>query len=253
MNFTAFPKVPRLSREVVVTEKIDGTNASVFIAGTIVEYVATVTPENPAKDVARVRNGTNRLDDFVVLAGSRNRWLTPEDDNFGFAKWVRDHAEELALLGPGHHFGEWWGVGIQRGYGLSERRFSLFNAGRWADLHTAASKLDLPAGLEWAPSCCHVVPVLYQGPFLLQNVDACLYDLRTRGSKAAPGFADPEGVVIYHTAGNHLYKKTIKGDELGKHEEAHVKKERPVRQPKDKSKGGRRVADVPVTLDRRRG
>jgi hypothetical protein len=31
MDFVGFPKVPRLSREVVVTEKIDGTNASVLI------------------------------------------------------------------------------------------------------------------------------------------------------------------------------------------------------------------------------
>lgn len=39
-----------------LTEKIDGTNAQVYIA-----------------------------DDGRVVAGSRTRWISPEDDNFGFA------------------------------------------------------------------------------------------------------------------------------------------------------------------------
>ena len=30
-EFKPFPKMPRLNREVLLTEKIDGTNASVFI------------------------------------------------------------------------------------------------------------------------------------------------------------------------------------------------------------------------------
>lgn len=31
MEFRAFPKMSRLTREVIVTEKIDGTNACIFI------------------------------------------------------------------------------------------------------------------------------------------------------------------------------------------------------------------------------
>ena len=102
MEFTEFPKMARLSREVIVTEKIDGTNAQVCIG-----------------------------EDGSMLAGSRTRWITPQDDNHGFAAWVEAHREELLTLGPGRHFGEWWGSGIQRGYGLKEKRFSLFNARRW--------------------------------------------------------------------------------------------------------------------------
>jgi hypothetical protein len=32
MEFTEFPKMARLSRDVIITEKIDGTNAQVFIS-----------------------------------------------------------------------------------------------------------------------------------------------------------------------------------------------------------------------------
>src|SRR5678815_2758188 len=101
--FEAFESIPRISRACVISEKIDGTNAQVYI------------PD----------------DSSYVLAGSRNRWITPEDDNYGFATWVRDNATELLKLGPGRHFGEWWGAGIQRRYGLTEKRWSLFNSGRW--------------------------------------------------------------------------------------------------------------------------
>jgi hypothetical protein len=169
MEFESFPKIARLSRDMIVTEKIDGTNAQVHV-----------------------------LDDGSVLAGSRSRYITPEDDNFGFARWVYDHADQLRELGPGRHFGEWWGSGIQRRYGIDEKRFSLFNVRRWRD---------------GRPDCCHLVPVLYEGPFATGIVDLYLEVLKKEGSQAAPGFMRPEGVVVFHVAGGHLYKKTIEKDE----------------------------------------
>ena len=96
MDFKEFPKMPRLSREIIVTEKIDGTNAQVAV----VELDGYSAP-------GAVWEG----DGLAIYAGSRTRWITPEADNFGFAAWVRDNAEELATLGPGNHFGEWWGEG----------------------------------------------------------------------------------------------------------------------------------------------
>lgn len=172
-EFVGFPKIARWNRELVVTEKIDGTNAQILI---------TEAGE--------------------VFAGSRSRWITPEADNHGFAKWVLANAPALALeLGPGRHFGEWWGQGIQRRYGLTEKRFSLFNYERWKD----------------APlTLCRVVPLLWSGPLELFSVDKVLNDLRDHGSYAAPGFMDPEGIVIFHTAANICFKKTLKGDEGGK-------------------------------------
>jgi hypothetical protein len=103
-EFIAFPKIARLRREIIVTEKIDGTNSCIFIG-----------------------------EDGEFLMGSRNRWITPESDNYGFAKWAMAHKEELMGLGHGRHYGEWWGAGCQRGYGLTnnDKRFSLFNVIRW--------------------------------------------------------------------------------------------------------------------------
>jgi len=236
-EFTGFPKIPRYSRECVITEKIDGTNASVYIEGG--------TPVIDPKYVI----WTNGI--YRIAAGSRARWITPEDDNFGFAAWVRDHAagrDGLEELGPGHHFGEWWGSGIQRGYGLSEKRFSLFNVARWLDPHTTSVKNATEE--DFAPTCCHVVPVLGRGEFGAEwPVLDALLRLRS-GSVAAPGFMDPEGVIIYHTAANQMFKKTL-GDDDGKGETRakKVKPHRPhenyVHVPAIMWTGGRRKSGAP--------
>lgn len=173
-EFKPFESIPRLRRSCIVSEKIDGSNALVFIA-----------------------------DDGTIHAGSRNRWITPEDDNFGFARWVHEHAAELASLGPGYHYGEWWGAGIQRRYGLAEKRFSLFNSGRWGESGADVAK---------KPACCHVVPVLYGGPFDTGAIDRVAHGLAETGSVAAPGFMQPEGIVIYVAAARKLFKYTLDGD-----------------------------------------
>src|SRR6185369_17529395 len=96
--FQPWPKIPRLNRDITITEKIDGTNAAVGVS----------------------------YDKAVVWAQSRTRIITPQNDNAGFAKWVEQNARELAdVLGPGLHFGEWWGQGVQRGYGMTRKFFSL--------------------------------------------------------------------------------------------------------------------------------
>ena len=178
LEFKPWPKIARLNRDIIVTEKIDGTNAAVIVT-----------------------------DDGEVGAQSRSRVITPEQDNFGFAGWVAGNRELLAeTLGPGYHFGEWWGSGIQRGYGLAkgERRFSLFNTSRWAGV-------DLPGDIGLG-----VVPILHSGPFDQDAVTFALQDLVDDGSAAAPGFLDPEGVVVFHVAANRMFKVTIKGDEAPK-------------------------------------
>ncbi len=167
--FESFQSIPRLIRSCVISEKIDGTNAQVFIP-----------------------------DDLSgIYAGSRSRWITPADDNYGFAAWVEANKDELMKLGPGRHFGEWWGAGIQRRYGMTEKRFSLFNAGRWSSER---------------PACCHIVPVLFGGTFSTEIVESTLRDLETNGSKASPGFMKPEGIVVWLPAARQLFKKTIGDD-----------------------------------------
>lgn len=189
VEFREFPKMARLSREMIITEKIDGTNASIHI-----ENIALNNFEDPT--IISV------IDTLVIRVGSRTRWITPKDDNYGFAKWVLANADELAKLGEGQHFGEWWGQGIQRGYGLKEKRFSLFNVKRW--------------NTEDRPKCCYVVPVIYEGMFNTGYADGSIELLKGRGSYAAPGYMNPEGIVVWHTAANIGFKKTIHKDELPK-------------------------------------
>ena len=79
-EFVPFPKIPRLHKECVVTEKIDGTNGLIYIT-----------------------------DDGDMFIGSRNRWLSEDADNFGFHRWASENKSELMKLGVGRHHGEWWG------------------------------------------------------------------------------------------------------------------------------------------------
>ena len=172
MEFTAFDKIPRWSREITISEKIDGTNASIFIG-----------------------------EDGEFLTGSKSRWITPENDHYGFSKWAHDSRDDLMGLGAGHHFGEWWGSGIQRRYDQERKRFSLFNTQRWEDR---------------APACCDVVPVLYTGILSGSVIADAVESLRKHGSMAAPGFMQPEGIIIWHDAAQHYFKKTLLKDEQHK-------------------------------------
>lgn len=175
-EFQPFRKVPRLSRECTITEKIDGTNACIFIG-----------------------------EDREFLVGKRSSWITPEADNHGFARWAYENRDDLMGLGAGYHFGEWWGSGIQRRYGVAFKRFSLFNTFKWS--HD-----------EIRPPCCGVVPVLYTGPFTTEAIAETLERLRTDGSVAVPGCMNPEGVMIYHHAAKTYFKKTLEKDEAPKGE-----------------------------------
>lgn len=215
LEFQPFAKMARLSRDIVITEKLDGTNAQILIVPQ--SQIGGITCSLAGAPfpflVDDVDNGGLPV---AILAGSRTRWVTTDSDNYGFARWVSENRKELAKLGPGRHFGEWWGAGIQRRYGLTEKRFSLFNAGRWV-----TSEFNIVAPLqqperEIPPACCHVVPVLYSGPFNEEKINLTLFELRMGGSAAAPGFRDPEGIVIYHEASKTCFKKTIKDDESPK-------------------------------------
>lgn len=178
--FQDFQKIPRLFRDCVVTEKIDGTNASVVIT-----------------------------EDGQIRAGSRTRYIYPNKpkaegqkraevtDNYGFAAWVEAHKEELLRLGKGRHFGEWYGKGINRNYGIEEKRFALFN--------TSVDRAILP-------NCVGVVPVLYTGPFDLVAIREVMDGLRKNGSVAVPGWLKPEGVVVFHVAAGKLFKATLESD-----------------------------------------
>ena len=87
-----------------------------------------------------------------------------------------------------------------RGYGLpnGDKRFYLFNTSRWA-------------GVEFGIPEMGVVPILWQGKMDDLDVEKILAELKASGSHVVP-FMNPEGIVIYHTAGNFGLKKTFDKD-----------------------------------------
>lgn len=220
-KFSEFPKIARWNREIVITEKLDGTNAAVRVMqigedepATEVEKFEVLVTAGQAVRVDMDQNG--KPVSRYIRAQSRNIFISParekkQSDNYGFAAWVFDNAEELAQLGMGKHYGEWWGYGINRGYALpqGDRRFSLFNVNRFNDNR---------------PACCDVVPTLYRGSMIMPGGEAAsefvMRRLRYAGSEASPGFKDPEGIAIYHSAGNVLFKYTTGPEEVGGKERA---------------------------------
>lgn len=198
LEFKEWPKISRLFRDCTITEKIDGTNGAVGIVSVESDWEV---PDNALTVI------TNEGDTFAVYAQSRSQIITPKNDNYGFAGWIRDNASSLVSdLGPGLHYGEWWGSGINRGYGLQkgEKRFSLFNTRRWAG--------DEYSPVGSTPNLL-VVPILYEGIFDTYQVRECLDTLRKCGSYANPGFNRPEGIVVYHHAANICMKSTLEKDE----------------------------------------
>ncbi len=174
ITFISWPKIARLSNEtMVITEKLDGTNACV-------QFQSHPDGEPTTDD----------LPPFIFAAQSRTRLITPTSDNHGFAAWAYENQESLfADLGYGVHFGEFWGAGIQRRYGLDHKRFSLFNTHRW----------DAKRGHFQTPNL-DVVPLLYTGPVDVDLAYDTYHNLRRVGSMAAD-FDNPEGIVVYLTSG----------------------------------------------------
>lgn len=216
LEFEAWPKIARLGNETVqVTEKIDGTNAAVIVLPYHMDHEPLIQ-DGYAQVLATIVDDV-AAEAFTFATQSRKRFIKPgkNTDNAGFAGWAWENAAKLVeTLGLGKHFGEWYGSGIQHGYGLKEKRFALFNASRWADL----AELDVE---ERAISNLEVVPVLYDGP-AVSNLDPptgeftgftgtnpvkqSIEYLRREGSRAVPGYMSPEGVIAYYRLARVSYK-----------------------------------------------
>lgn len=182
-EFREWPKIARWNREVIITEKIDGSNACVIVT-----------------------------EDGQVAAQSRSRVITPETDNHGFAAWVAKNEDVLRnLLGHGYHFGEWFGSGIQKraGYGLEkgEKHLALFNVDRWAEDEVLLAHQEI-----------EIVPVLWRGQAgaVAYGVKLALEALsggsQVPSAKGKPE-VKPEGIVIFHVAANTAFKMTLEKDD----------------------------------------
>lgn len=204
-KFQGWTKIPRFNRpdSFIITEKIDGTNAQISIAQipeTMLDF-----KQPPGTQLVLSHGAT-----YLVRVASRKRWISPEHDNFGFARWAYDNASKLVGLGPGRHYGEWYGKGIQRGYGLDHKRFALFNVLKWG-----ADGEHLP---EDSPHTLTVVPEIDRcaGRNLNQAVNDSLQALRTLGSFAVGGFKKPEGLVIHNSENKATFKVLMENDDLPK-------------------------------------
>lgn len=178
MEFKVWPKIVRVEKRHVpiFTEKLDGTNACIVISF-----------QDP--DENTIASNLTEVGLVSMWAQSRSRFITPDQDNYGFARWAANNATELFKLGEGHHFGEWWGLGIQRGYEQTRKRFSLFNTRRWGG-HNPNT-----------PTCVSVVPIIP-----VNTVEEAKEYLTRYGSLAAPGYTKIEGAVMYEPDTDTMYK-----------------------------------------------
>lgn len=192
-QFKGWGSTPRWHKGLTVTEKINGTNACVLIY------------------------------DGQVKAQSRKRMITPDDDNYGFAKWVYDNAGVLMdTLGFGYHYGEWFGPGIQGNpLGVESKRFALFHATKYTeDNGYELNKVD---GLE-------TVPLLFHGQANWMTIGDILQGLDTWGTNVTgakswideeTGFshsAAAEGIIVWHKETQQKYKILLEDDAFHKWE-----------------------------------
>lgn len=202
IEFKKLPSLSRLFRQMVVTEKMDGTQSTI-----IFQQWDGDPGEGRPTEALLGPDGTL----YEVGAQSKNRLLLPgaQTDNYGFAEWVLGYRYELFdLLGPGRHSGEWWGRGIQRNYGLEYRNFSLFNPAKLGD-HT-----------RWiGGAVVGSVPTLFEGPFSTEYVEELGCVLQEEGSSAVPGFMKPEGLVVFHVASGQSFKFTLDANDKHKWQE----------------------------------
>ncbi len=195
--FEGFKKIPRLHGDVHVTEKLDGTNACFELAQTDAGYVVGACSRN--RRLFELALG------FDGLPTSAPVW-DGKGDNAGFGAWVLANLDGLRRLGYGRHFGEWYGKGIQRGYGLDEKRFCLFRA----------PKAGVPEGCPVT-----VVPELdVWGEFDTGRLALLMAELKLNGSQAVPGFMDPEGIVVFHARSGQLCKYTYEAGPKGQKDDS---------------------------------
>jgi hypothetical protein len=170
-EFKGWGSTTRENKNKTITEKLDGTNACVVIY-----------------------NGK-------VTAQSRKRIVTPDDDNYGFAKWVDKNKEALLnTLGYGYHYGEWYGEGIQKNpLGIEGKRFALFHATKYTEGN--GFELSRVEGLETVPLLHHGQCNVWTIPNIIQDLE--IYGTRVKGAKTTPMTTAIPGLlpeVVYNKA-----------------------------------------------------
>lgn len=195
----------------------------------------STTRENKNKTITEKLDGTNACivaQDGKVTAQSRKRIITPDDDNYGFAKWVYDNAGALLdTLGYGYHYGEWYGEGIQKNpLGIEGKRFALFHATKY----TEGNGFDLERvdELETVPLLHHGQCDVWTLPKIMEDLE--IYGTKVKGAKTEkiytgiPGLegteyvyekaAEAEGIIIWNNETRTRTKMLLKDDAFHKWE-----------------------------------
>lgn len=196
----------------------------------------STTRENKNKTITEKLDGTNACivaQDGKVTAQSRKRIITPDDDNYGFAKWVYDNAGALLdTLGYGYHYGEWYGEGIQKNpLGIEGKRFALFHATKY----TEGNGFDLERvdGLETVPLLHHGQCDVWTIPKIMEDLE--IYGTKVKGAKTEkiytgiPGLegteyvyekaAKSEGIIIWNNETRTRTKMLLENDAFHKYQQ----------------------------------
>lgn len=198
MSYPKFHKINRLYNEAFsITEKIDGTNGLIYIEE---------ASESWRYDDA---DALDIVDGYRLFAGSRSRWIYPDNDNHGFSAWALKNPDSLVVLGKGHHFGEWAGPGINGNpHNLNEKTFFLFNWRKWKyNDNTFLLPFELPHNVT-------IVPVLEEAIRYNELEWAVAYwiDELEVESQANPG-GRAEGIVVESNLNGQMWKYFCGGAE----------------------------------------
>jgi RNA ligase (TIGR02306 family) len=188
-NAKNYPNIFEDEEQVVVTEKIHGTNARF-----------ACVPFHADTVFKRIKQFFGLAPKYEFVYGSHNVQLQSKIIHQGYyGETLGNVYAEAAIkynlkeiLKPGEAvYGEIYGDGIQKGYqygcAKDERKLVLFDVmvdGQW---------LDVIEGKKWVESRnLPYVPVLYVGPFIKDKI----YALRDGDSVLAPSQKVREGVVV---------------------------------------------------------
>lgn len=123
MTFMAWPEIEAFHN----IRKYAYSHPEILKGQSLVQYRAKVKLHGTNSAIQILADGT-------ILTQSRSQFITPENDNAGFARWVNDNKHLWLDSKDGARkdviiYGEWCGSGIQKGVaisGIGKRVFAVF-------------------------------------------------------------------------------------------------------------------------------
>lgn len=170
----------------------------------------------------------------VVIAQSRKKFITPGDDNAGFAAWVETNRKHFSDCWDHQDmvvFGEWCGPGIMKGVGvnnLPKKMFAIFGITLINDknqlivepeilrklLNPALSQLDDCIVIDWFCDTLQVDilsdPVTLEAFVQKVNKDVELVEKQCPFAKEYGAEGTGEGLVYYPRSPEHLGRENFK-------------------------------------------